>query len=239
MRIKEGAGMQRPARKTGITAPQAAPLPAHETIYRELRALVLFGDLAPGQAVTIQGLCDRLGAGMTPVREALRRLIAEGALELQGNRRVSLPRLDADNIGELMFARQWLDPHLAQRATGRATPQDLDRLTAIDNDLDAAILRGDMRGYLELNYRFHQLIYTIAEAPILADVADGLWLRFGPSLRVVCGRVGTEGLPDCHKDLLKAMRAGDAEAAATAMRADVVQGMEQVRQSLSRQPRGD
>jgi len=208
-------------------------------IYRELRALVLFGDLAPGQAVTIQGLCDRLGAGMTPVREALRRLIAEGALEFQGNRRVSVPLLDAGHIGELIFARQWLDPHLARGATARAGHDDITRLTVIDDELDAAILRGDMRGYLELNYRFHRALYEIAAAPILADVADGLWLRFGPSLRVVCGRVGTEGLPDKHKDLLDAMRAGDADAAAEAIRADVVQGMELVRQSLARQPRDD
>ena len=227
------------ARETGSESAPSPRLPAHEMIYRELRALVLFGDLAPGQAVTIQGLCDRLGAGMTPVREALRRLIAEGALEFQGNRRVSVPLLDAGNIGELIYARQWLDPYLAQRATERAGPEDFARLTAIDDELDAAILRGDMRGYLELNYRFHRALYEMAEAPILTDVADGLWLRFGPSLRVVCGRVGTEGLPDKHKDLLDAMRAGDAETAAGAIRADVVQGMEQVRQSLSRQPRDD
>ena len=229
----------RAARKTGSDAAPAPRLPAHETIYRELRALVLFGDLAPGQAVTIQGLCERLGAGMTPVREALRRLIAEGALEFQGNRRVSVPLLDAGNIGELIYARQWLDPQLARRATERSTRADLDRLTDLDDDLDRAILRGDMRAYLELNYRFHRTLYEMAAAPILTEVADGLWLRFGPSLRVVCGRVGTEGLPDRHKDLLAAMRAGDAEAAAEAIRADVVQGMEQVRQSLSRQPRDD
>ena len=63
---------------TGV-APGAEPRqPAHERIYRQLRDLVLYGDLAPGQAVTIQGLTARLGAGMTPVREAIRRLIAEG-----------------------------------------------------------------------------------------------------------------------------------------------------------------
>jgi DNA-binding GntR family transcriptional regulator len=235
--MDRGAGVvSETARKTGSDAAPAPRLPAHETIYRELRALVLFGDLVPGQAVTIQGLCDRLGAGMTPVREALRRLIAEGALEFQGNRRVSVPLLDAGNIGELIFARQWLDPYLAERATDRATPANLARLTATDDDLDAAILRGDMRCYLELNYRFHRALYETAAAPILRDVADGLWLRFGPSLGVVCGRVGTEGLPDRHKDLLAAMRAGDAKAAAQAIRADVVQGMEQVRQSLLRQP---
>jgi DNA-binding GntR family transcriptional regulator len=171
---------------------------------------------------------------MTPVREAIRRLIAEGALEFQGNRRVSVPLLTADNISELIYARQWLDPYLTLRATERASLEDLDWLADLDDELDRAILRGDLRAYLELNYRFHKRIYDIAQAPILADVADGLWLRFGPSLRVVCGRMGTQNLPDKHKDMLAAMHARDAEAAARAIREDVIQGMEQVRHSLER-----
>ncbi|MEQ8900997.1 MAG: GntR family transcriptional regulator [Roseovarius sp.] len=227
--------MPKAAQKFSTNTIPEPRLPAHELIYRQLRALVLFGDLAPGQAVTIQGLSERLGAGMTPVREAIRRLIAEGALEFQGNRRVSVPLLSADNISELIYARQWLDPYLTTRATERATGDDLADLTALDTELDRAISHGDLRGYLELNYRFHKRLYDLAEASILADVADGLWLRFGPSLRVVCGRMGTQNLPDKHKDMLAAMRAGDAEAAARAIREDVVQGMEQVRQSIAPQ----
>lgn len=216
--------MNTQARSPGTDPASAARLPAHELIYRQLRDQVLFGDLAPGQAVTIQGLTDRLGAGMTPVREAIRRLIAEGALEFQGNRRVSVPLLSADNISELIVARQWLDPHLALRATERISLEELDELTALDAALDQAIEQGDLRAYLELNYRFHRRLYDIADAPILADLADGLWLRFGPSLRVVCGRMGTQNLPDKHKDMLAAMHARDAEGAARAIREDVIQG---------------
>ena len=72
----------------------AAPkIPTHEITYARLRDMILYGELAPGQPVTIQGLIADLGAGMTPVREAIRRLAAEGALLPQGNRRVSVPRL--------------------------------------------------------------------------------------------------------------------------------------------------
>lgn len=224
--------MNKAARKFDGADGAAGRLPAHELIYRQLRDLVLFGDLAPGQAVTIQGLTDQLGAGMTPVREAIRRLIAEGALEFQGNRRVCVPQLSADHISELILARQWFDPHLTLRATERITLDELDELTGLDTDLDRAIAKGDLRAYLELNYRFHKRIYEIAQAPILADLADGLWLRFGPSLRVVCGRMGTQNLPDKHKAMLDAMHARDAETAARAIREDVIQGMEQLRQSL-------
>lgn len=213
----------------GQDSPAKGNLPAHELVYRKLRAMVLFGDLAPGQAVTIQGLIDELDVGMTPVREAIRRLVPQGALESRGNRRVSVPLLEASSISQIIVARQWLDPHLAIKACERATDASVAQLAAIDSQLDAAILAGDHRGYLQLNYLFHRRIYDMAEAPILAEMAEGLWLRFGPSMRVVCGRVGTQNLPDRHKETVEAMRARDAEAAAHAIREDVLQGMEQLR----------
>lgn len=212
--------------------PVAAPLPAHLIAYRNLRKLILFGELAPGQPVTIQGLVSTLGAGMTPVREAIRRLTAEGALEFQGNRRVCVPLLSAGNMEELIFARQAIEPQLVLRAAKRMGPEHLEKLTEIDSRLDDAISAGNVGAYLELNYRFHSELYGLANAPILQSLADGLWLRFGPSLRVVCGRLGTQNLPDQHKEALAAMRDGNAEAAAEAMRQDVIQGMEQVRRAI-------
>jgi DNA-binding GntR family transcriptional regulator len=206
--------------------------PAHEVIYRRLRDQILFGEIAPGQALTIQGVADRLNAGMTPVREAIRRLTAEGALVFQGNRRVCVPQLTAANISEIIYARQWLESHLGLRATERATPAALARLTKIDTALDAAISAGDLRAYLQGNHAFHAMIYDLADAPILAEMAERLWLRFGPSLRVVIGRVGTQNLPDKHKDMLECMRTGDSEGAAKAMREDMLQGMEQIRDML-------
>ncbi|MDB2420646.1 GntR family transcriptional regulator [Paracoccaceae bacterium] len=209
-----------------------AGLPTHELVYRQLRDMVLFGELLPGQAVTIQGLILHLSAGMTPVREALRRLIAEGALEAQGNRRISVPRLTRANVDELIFARQAIDPKLVFMATSNITRANMAALTAEDEALDRAIVAGNIPGYLQHNYRFHTMLYDIADAPILRSVALRMWLQFGPSLRVVCGRVGTQNLVDEHKEVLAAMAEGDAERAAAAIRADVLQGMEQVRRTF-------
>lgn len=209
-----------------------APVPAHQLVYRRLRNLILFGEMAPGQAVTIQGLVDQLGAGMTPVREAIRRLIAEGALELQGNRRVCVPVLSPDNIEELIFARMSIEPQLTVRASNSASPRDIAELERIDSSLDGAIASGDVQAYLQQNYRFHEKLYSMAASPILSSVALGLWLRFGPSLRVVCGRMGTQNLPDMHKEILAAMARGDGDGAAAAMRQDVMQGMDQMRRAI-------
>jgi DNA-binding GntR family transcriptional regulator len=215
-----------------FTPSDAAKGPAHQLVYEKLRAMILFGDLAPGQPVTIQGLTDQLDAGMTPVREALRRLIAEGALTHQGNRRVSVPILTPDCADELGFMRKTLEPELARRAALRMDKAVLKALQACDDDLNRAIAQGDVGGYLTHNYRFHALINETADAPIMAATVDRLWLRFGPSLRVVCGRFGTSNLPDKHKDLLDAFATRDAKAAAAAMQEDVLQGTQQIETAL-------
>lgn len=207
-------------------------VPSHEVTYCRLRDMILFGQLAPGQAVTIQGLAAMLDAGMTPVREAIRRLTAEGALGLQGNRRVLVPVLTRSQIDELAFARTTIEPKLASLAARRLSPQDIAALARIDDEIDAAIAAGDVNAYLRGNFRFHFALYDRAEAPILLALTHTLWLRFGPSLRVVCGRFGTLNLPDRHEEALAAMRAGHAEALARAVEDDITQGVEQIRLSL-------
>jgi len=214
------------------TGDMPTKVPSHEITYCRLRDMILFGQLTPGQAVTIQGLAAMLGAGMTPVREAIRRLTAEGALALQGNRRVLVPVLGRPQIDELAFARTTIERKLAEMAAERLTAQDVAALAKIDDEIDGAIAVGDVNAYLKGNFRFHFALYDRAEAPILVALAHTLWLRFGPSLRVVCGRFGTLNLPDRHDEALTAMRARDGAALARAVENDIAQGVEQIRLSL-------
>jgi len=216
-------------RETGETP---AKVPSHEITYCRLRDMILFGQLTPGQAVTIQGLAEMLNAGMTPIREAIRRLTAEGALAPQGNRRVLVPVLTGSQLEELAFLRMTLEPKIAQMAAEHLMPSDIAALTKIDDDIDAAIAAGDINAYLTGNFRFHFALYDRAQAPILVALTHSLWLRFGPSLRVVCGRFGTLNLPDRHDEALAAMRARDGSALASAIERDIAQGVEQIRLSL-------
>lgn len=209
-------------------------IPTHEVTYARLRDMILFGVLEPGQPVTIQGLTAGLEAGMTPVREAIRRLAAEGALLPQGNRRVTVPRLTASDLDQVAFARLTIEPHLAELAAATLTPALIDRLEAIDTKVDAAIRSDDVSGYLESNHAFHFALYEAAGAGVLLDMARSLWLRFGPSLRVVSAKTGATKLPDAHKEALAAMRAGDATGLAQAMHKDIAQGVDQVRAALQR-----
>lgn len=223
--------------RTGMQFPQAASttgkLPEHEATYRRLRDKMMFGDLAPGQKVTLQGITADLGAGMTPVREAIRRLTAEGALTLHENRRISVARLTLSQLDELAFVRLSLEPELARRALDRMSPAAIDALALVDAAIDKAIGAGDVQGYLAGNYRFHFALYEAADAPILLSLTASLWLRFGPSLRVVVESGGSIG-PDRHKDALSAMRDGDALRLEAAIKADIVQGIDMVRADIAR-----
>jgi DNA-binding GntR family transcriptional regulator len=208
-------------------------IPSHEVTYARLRDMILFGHLAPGAPVTIQGLIGDLGAGMTPVREAIRRLTAEGALLPQGNRRVAVPELSSELLEQVAFARLAIEPKLAELAAPKLSGAHIDRLEAIDGAVNRAIGAGKLPDYLAANHAFHFALYEAAEAPVLLDLARSLWLRAGPSLRAVIDRYGREAAPDLHREALAAMRAGDAKALARAIEQDIQQGVDHVRQALA------
>jgi DNA-binding GntR family transcriptional regulator len=212
---------------------EARKVPTHEITYLRLRDMVLYGVLAPGQPVTIQGLIRDLDAGMTPVREAIRRLTAEGALVLHDNRRVSVPRMTPALLDQLVHVREAVEPKLAELACPHVTPELLERLVEIDRGIEPAIRDADVQTYLRLNHAFHFALYEAAGATVLEDIARSIWLRFGPSLRVILARYINSGLPDRHAEALDAIRAGDAQALATAIREDIAQGIDQVRASLA------
>ncbi len=218
----------------------AVRAPAHERVYRRLREQILFGEMPPGQAVTIQGLAGSLGVGMTPVREAIRRLTSDGALVFQGNRRVSIPQLTVSDVDQLLYLRKTMESELTRRACNGISDPVIRQLNHIDQILDQAISTGDVVGYLVHNYRFHSLLYDQANAPVLANLVNRVWLRFGPSLRVVCGLFGTRNLRDHHKELLLALQRRDPGGAATAIISDVEQGMQMVGAVLrSTEPQSD
>ncbi len=212
-------------------------LPAHQIAHARLRDMVLFGEIAPGSAVTIEGLVARLDLGMTPVREAIRRLIAEGALQILGNRRVCVPRLDTAALTDLGYARTAIETRLATQAMPHCNDAMIAQLRAVDAQLDRAMAAGDIPGYLRANHAFHFALYTRAGSEVLESLVNSLWLRFGPSLRVVClaqGRARGEGLdgPDNHKRALAALVSGDDAGLRAAIAADIDQGVENIRAGL-------
>ena len=212
--------------------PSTAPLPTHEVTYRKARDLILFGELAPGEPVTINGMVERLDAGITPAREAIRRLTAEGALHASDNRRLVVPRLTMPQLQELTYARTGIEPQIARLAAVCMQAADIDALEEIDGQINAALAAGDIRGYLRHNHAFHWTLYAHSEAEILMATAAAHWLRVGPSLRGMVEQNKTSPLPDMHAVAIAALRDEDYEAVGEAIHNDILQGHSNIAQSL-------
>ena len=93
---------------------------AHDRVYRGLRNQIMFGQIDPGQSLTLRGIGDTFGVSMTPARESVQRLVAEGALFMSGSGRLSTPELTNERIEELSALRSLIEVELASRALPRA-----------------------------------------------------------------------------------------------------------------------
>jgi DNA-binding GntR family transcriptional regulator len=201
---------------------------AHERIYRGLRQQIMHGELSPGQALTLRGLAEQAGVSMTPVREALRRLVAEGALTLSLSGRVSTPELGPERIEELASLRALLEPELASRALPRAHVALIERMQAINALNQEAAQRRDAVAYVRTNLEFHRMLYLRAQAPAILAVVETVWLQLGPSMRMLYARRDQPAPPHHHRTIIAALKAGDEPGLRLALRADVTPGLRQL-----------
>ena len=198
---------------------------AHERVYRALRTRIMHGEIDPGEALTLRGIGKDFGVSMTPAREAVRRLVAEGALFLSSSGRVSTPALSDDRIEELATLRAMLEPELASRALPRAHFALIDRLEAINQGVNQVIARHDAIGYIRLNLEFHRTLYLRAQAPAMLAMTETVWLQLGPTMRALYGRLNRTEPPYNHKLILAALKAGDEPGLRLAVRTDATQGL--------------
>ncbi|ADO43408.1 transcriptional regulator, GntR family [Ketogulonicigenium vulgare Y25] len=202
-----------------------ATIAAHERVYKQLRLMIVHGELPPGEALTLRGIGAQFGVSMTPAREAVRRLIAEGALVMSSSGRVATPELSNERLEELASLRALLEPELASRALPRAHFALIDRMEVINQGISQAIARQDPVGYIRMNLEFHRALYLRAQAPAFLAMTETVWLQLGPTMRKLYGRLRRTEPPQHHRLILAALRAGDEPSLRLAVRADVTQGL--------------
>lgn len=205
--------------------PSDASLAAHDRVYRVLRQQIMHGELAPGQSLTVRGLAKTFGLSMTPAREALRRLAAEGALTLSASGRVTTPDLSNERIEELATVRALIETELATRALPRAHLALIERLQTINMANAEAVVKHDAVAYIRTNLDFHRTLYLRAQAPAMLAIAETVWLQLGPTMRAVYSRLKRSEPPQTHRMILAALKAGDEPALRLAVRTDVTQGL--------------
>ena len=198
---------------------------AHERLYRTFRQQVMPGELAPGQSLTLRGLGRTFGVSMTPAREAVRRLVAEGALTLSSSGRVSTPELSNERIEELAAIRALLEPELGTRALPRAHMALIERLQTINAANAEAVAKHDAVAYIRTNLEFHRTLYLRAQAPAMLAMVETVWLQLGPTMRALYGRLRRNEAPPYHRHIIAALKAGDDPGLRLAIRTDVTQGL--------------
>ena len=198
---------------------------AHERLYRSLRQQVMHGELAPGQALTLRGIAKTFDVSMTPAREAVRRLVAEGAFTLSSSGRISTPALSPERIEELAAIRALLEPEMASRALPRAHFALIDRLAAINALNGEAVTRQDAVAYVRTNLEFHRTLYLRAQTPAMLAMVETVWLQLGPTMRAVYAKLRRNEAPQHHRLIRAALRAGDEPGLRLAIRTDVTQGL--------------
>lgn len=198
---------------------------AHDRVFRGLRTRIMHGEIAPGHALTLRGIGADFGVSMTPAREAVRRLVAEGALTLSSSGRVSTPELSNERIEELAALRALIEVELASRALPRAHLALIERMHSINGTVSEMIAKKDAVGYIRTNLEFHRALYLRAQAPAMLAMAETVWLQLGPTMRALYGRLQRKDPPPGHRLILAALRAGDEPGLRLAVRSDVTQGL--------------
>ena len=200
-------------------------LSVHESVYRSLRFQVMIGQIKPGQNLTLRGISSILNVSMTPVRESIRRLNAEGALLLSSSGRISVPELNNDRIEELFILRSLLEPELASRALPRVHNALIERLTLINDSIDKMIIKNDSIGYLQKNIEFHKTLYLRAQSPTILASLENVWLQSGPTMRSIYEKEIKEINTFNHKKILSALQTGDDSVLRLSVRNDVISGL--------------
>jgi DNA-binding GntR family transcriptional regulator len=193
-------------------------------VYRNLRLAIMTGRFPPGLPVTIQGIAEMLDVSAMPVREALHRLVADGALQHLDNRRVRVPDVDPEKFDEIIAARIALETVAAERALPLIDPVRIVLLQNIDAEIDAAYRAGNIEQAIEANFAFHRCLYEVCSSVVLLPLIESVWLRLGPLMRAAAENLGESYRFDRHAPVFAAIAAKDGAALKAAIAADIEEG---------------
>ncbi len=204
---------------------QDAGITTQEYVYLRLRNALMVGAIAPGSALTIRGLADYMGISPTPIREALRRLSSENAIEFLENRRIHIPQITLGRFEELILLRTTLEAHAAERALPYVSEILIGEMQAVDDQMDAAQNADAFDDLTILNQRFHQMLYTANPNQTVMPLIDSIWLQLGPFQRQIMQRIMGSFQIDRHKEILQALTSRDSQALRSATIADIQDGI--------------
>jgi DNA-binding GntR family transcriptional regulator len=200
-----------------------------EQVYRRLQRILITGEVVPGQVVTVRSFAEDFGTSPMPVREALRRLAAEGAFEPLPNGSLRVRVMSATQREHAREIRALLEGVAVARAAERISPAELAAAARSNEAMKAAVAKGDIKAASVANLEFHFQLYRAAQSEILTAIIERLWMQNGPFLMLHLLDYGRRprqqrrALFEQHGTILDALARRDPAAAAAALVADLMQ----------------
>ena len=191
-----------------------------DSAYQSLRDAFIGGVFAPGDVLSLRSLADQLGISMTPVREAVRRLVAEGALIDTQSRTLLVPQYSAKRMTDLKSARLALEQMVLDQAMDCIDAHGIAELrSALHPPAKKKIGSPD----LVKNYRFHFQLYRHSQSEVLLPIVEALWVQYGAYLNLVIHHdaAGTVAEDKHHLEIIEALERRDKAAAKAALVADI------------------
>jgi DNA-binding GntR family transcriptional regulator len=195
----------------------------------KIRAAIIAGEFSPASRLRTEALATRFGTSRSPVREALLTLEREGLVETLPNRGAVVRAFEPVDLLDLYRLRCVLEPYAAARAAGNMGADTLARIEEICDaaEQQAAAKRPSVEALIGLNNQFHADIVDAAESPRLAEAMKGtagLPLQFRGAFWSVPEQRDLS--LSHHREILAALRAGNAQIASTAMEVHMLQSIE-------------
>lgn len=191
-------------------------LSLHEQVADELRQMIIFGELAPGEKIKVSALAAQLDVSLTPLREALKVLDKESLVELTANRGARVTEISVDSTRSLFEVVSSLEALAAKLAATRITEEELDVLDHLHARMKVCHEEGDMAAYFNLNREIHDLVVEAAKNTDLTRVRTSLSFQVdrARALSSITPEHRDLSIED-HEALMEALRQRDPVAAQT------------------------
>jgi DNA-binding GntR family transcriptional regulator len=181
-----------------------------------VRELILTRQLGPGEFIRQERIAEELQLSATPVREGLLELKGEGFVQLKTRRGFVVAQLTSADIRDLFAAQAWLAGELVARAAAHIDADEVAALDRVHKAQRKASASGDTDEVERLNHEFHRRINLVADAPRLAWMLS-ISTRFAPRRLLASDSAWAKASGAHHRDIVKALSAGDAERARATM----------------------
>ena len=213
-----------------------------DSVYAQLRSLLMRGQFDPGQTLIVQSLATTLQTSTMPVRGALLQLVSENALEVLPSGTTRVPDVSLEKLEDLRIARAAIEGLAGELACGHMSPALIKQLRhlIVDHALSAEV--DGAYPSLEKNQQFHFLIYRASGSTVLPHLIENLWLQYGPYLRLVCKNMDAPAMrplrsheTDYHHEIVNNLERGDPLATRAAIEEDINRTVRLLRNLLTGQ----